>query len=57
MIASNTDFVVQSGTANLDLGGSGGLTKTGSGTFVLAGTASYTGATNINGGVSRWTER
>ncbi|MGJ5087008.1 MULTISPECIES: autotransporter domain-containing protein [unclassified Bradyrhizobium] len=51
VIASNTDFVVQSGTANLDLSGAGGLTKTGSGTFVLAGTASYTGATNINGGV------
>ncbi|WP_315722348.1 MULTISPECIES: autotransporter domain-containing protein [unclassified Bradyrhizobium] len=51
VIASNTDFVVQSGTADLDLSGAGGLTKTGSGTFVLAGTASYTGATTINGGV------
>ncbi|MGJ5243095.1 autotransporter outer membrane beta-barrel domain-containing protein, partial [Bradyrhizobium oligotrophicum] len=51
VIASNTDFAVQSGTANVELAGTGGLTKTGSGTFVVAGTASYTGATNINGGV------
>jgi autotransporter-associated beta strand protein len=51
VISSNSDFLVQSGTANIDLAGTGGLTKTGPGTFVLAGTASYTGATNINGGV------
>jgi len=38
------------GTMTMDLGGTGGLTKTGAGTWTVSGTNSYSGSTIVNGG-------
>jgi len=43
-------FGVQAGTVSAVLGGSGALTKTGSGTVTLSGTNSYGGGTTISAG-------
>jgi uncharacterized protein with beta-barrel porin domain len=46
----SASFGVQSGTISAALAGGGALTKTGSGTVVLSGIDSYTGATTVIGG-------
>ena len=47
---TSASFGAQAGTISAALAGSGALTKTGSGTVVLSGNDSYTGATTIDGG-------
>lgn len=55
--ASNTltatnGFAIEGGTlsSNVSLGGSGSLTKNGTGTFILSGSNSYSGGTTLNAG-------
>ncbi len=43
-------FEVQTGSLSATLGGSAGLTKTGSGNFTLSGTNTYTGGTTVSAG-------
>jgi autotransporter-associated beta strand protein len=43
-------YQVQSGTVNAQLGGNGGLIKSGNGTVTLTAANSYTGGTTISGG-------
>jgi T5SS/PEP-CTERM-associated repeat protein/autotransporter-associated beta strand protein len=50
-LTSSSTFNIQAGTASANLGGSVGLTKTGTGTAVLSGTNTYTGLTSINAGI------
>lgn len=47
MLVDSNGFTL---TASQDLGGSGGVVKTGAGTLNLNGTNSYPGPTNVNGG-------
>ena len=44
-------FGIQAGTVSATLAGAGALTKTGSGIAILSGANTYTGPTNVNGGV------
>jgi len=46
-------LTVADGTIRADLSGTGGLTKTGTGTVVLGGTSTYTGATRVEAGALR----
>ena len=46
----STAFGVQAGTVDAVLGGSGVLTKTGSGTTILSATNTYSGGTTIDAG-------
>jgi autotransporter-associated beta strand protein len=48
---TSSSFGVQAGTVSAVLAGAGGVTKTTAGTVIFSGTNSYTGATNINGGI------
>jgi autotransporter-associated beta strand protein len=50
ILTSNSAFDVRSGTVSGRLGGSLGLTKSGSGNVTLSGTNTYTGATTVNAG-------
>ena len=46
-----SDYIIQSGYVSANLGGGVNLFKTTAGTATLAGANSYTGVTNINGGL------
>ncbi|QEG33074.1 beta strand repeat-containing protein [Bythopirellula goksoeyrii] len=48
LIASS--FAVQSGSAQVELSGSGALTKTGTGSFIVSNSATYSGGTFVNAG-------
>jgi autotransporter-associated beta strand protein len=50
-ISSATDYVIQSGLVSANLGGPVNLFKTTAGSASLTGANSYTGVTNINGGI------
>jgi uncharacterized protein with beta-barrel porin domain len=50
-LTSAGTFDVQAGTVSAALAGTGGVTKTTAGTVIFSGANSYTGATNINGGI------
>lgn len=52
-INSASGFDLQSGTISGNMGGTGGLTKTGVGTTVITGNNTYTGATNVTAGTLR----
>ena len=49
-ISSLSELVVESGTSSAAMLGSGGITKTGSGTFDLSGVISYSGPTTVEAG-------
>jgi autotransporter-associated beta strand protein len=49
-LASSGTFGLQSGTVSATLAGSGGVSKTTSGTVILSGANTYGGGTNINAG-------
>jgi fibronectin-binding autotransporter adhesin len=49
-LSSPSSFAVQAGTITTALAGSGGLTKTGSGTVILDGLNTYTGGTTVSAG-------
>lgn len=51
VIQNNTDGTMTIGSVIADNGGATGLTKSGSGVLALTAANTYTGATNINGGV------
>src|SRR5439155_1413820 len=50
-VLSASAFDVQAGSASAILGGTAPLTKTTAGTVTLTGANTYSGATNINGGI------
>ena len=50
ILTSNSDFILESGTAAAILAGTVGVNKTTSGTVTLFATNTYTGATTINAG-------
>ena len=49
-ITSSSNYVVKSGTISTGLGGTGGLTKTGSGIVTLSGSNTYQGQTAVTAG-------
>jgi autotransporter-associated beta strand protein len=49
-LASNSNFDLQNGSVTAVLAGSGGVTKSTSGTVTLSSIGTYTGATAVNGG-------
>ncbi|MFZ1220430.1 MAG: autotransporter-associated beta strand repeat-containing protein [Chthoniobacterales bacterium] len=48
---TGSDYLFQSGTVSARLGGSAGITKSTSGTVILSGSNSFTGAVNISSGL------
>ena len=54
-ITSTSDYDLQSGSVGPGLAGNVNLVKTTTGTVTLTNAATYTGATNINGGILRLT--
>ncbi len=49
-LSSSATFVIQSGTVNAVLTGTGGVTKSTAGTVTLSGVNTYSGVTTVNGG-------